>query len=108
MAESKFSGIFDAAATAKPAPVERQENPSPERGEKSQTTRVKEPVRQAGPGRPPGKSSNPEWEQTTVQLKRATKQAARAILLTRDRQDLSEVLQQLLEQWVEREQKSSF
>jgi hypothetical protein len=105
MAESKFSGIFDAAATSKPAPVERQE-PAPERSEKRQVTRDRQPARQAGPGRPPGKSSDPAWEQTTVQLKRATKQAARAILITRDSQDLSEVLQQLLEQWVKKEQKS--
>jgi hypothetical protein len=106
MAESKFSGIFDAAATSKPTPVERQENPAPGRSEKRQVTRDRQPSRQAGPGRPPGKSSDPEWEQTTVQLKRATKQAARTILITRDgRQDLSEVLQQLLEQWVKKEQK---
>jgi hypothetical protein len=103
MAESKFSALFDNAPPAEPAPPERREKT--ETPERRPIMRVREPVRQAGPGRPPGKSSNPEWEQTTVQLKRATKQAARAILLTLDGQDLSEVLQQLLDQWVKKHQK---
>jgi hypothetical protein len=103
MAESKFSALFDNAQAAEPAQPERQEKVDlPKR---RPVARVKEPTRHAGPGRPPGKSSNPEWEQTTVQLKRATKQAARAILLTLDGQDLSEVLQQLLEEWVKKRQK---
>jgi hypothetical protein len=104
MAQSKFSALFDNAQAAEPAQPERQEKVDlPER---RPVARAKEPARYAGPGRPPGKSSNPEWEQTTVQLKRATKQAARAILLTLDGQDLSEVLQQLLEEWVKKRQKS--
>jgi hypothetical protein len=104
MAESKFSALFDNAPPAEPAPLERRDKA--EIPARRPGTHAKEPVRHAGPGRPPGKSSNPEWEQTTIQLKRATKQAARAILLTLDGQDLSEVLQQLLEQWVKKQQKS--
>src|SRR4051794_31262567 len=108
MVESKFSGIFDAAQPTA-ATVERQDIiPSPERGEKRLGTRTKQPARQAGPGRPPGKSSDPEWEQTTVQLKRATKKAARALLIAHDDgQDLSEVLQELLDQWVKKRQQKS-
>ncbi len=100
MAESKFGAIFENAdAPAEPAaqPVGRVEKTPP----RPKTP----PALRAGPGRPggKGKTSNPEWEQTTVQLKRATKQAAKGILLTRDDgQDLSDVLQQLLEQWVRR------
>jgi hypothetical protein len=101
MAESKFGAIFD-KATPPPEPtvrpLDRVEKPAPE----PQT-----PAPRTGPGRPggKGKTSNPEWEQTTVQLKRATKQAAKGVLLTRDDgQDLSDVLQQLLEQWVKRNQ----
>jgi hypothetical protein len=104
MAESKFSALFDNAQAAEPAHLEPQE--TAERSERRPIARAKEPTRHAGPGRPPGKSSNPEWEQTTVQLKRATKRAARAILLTLEGQDLSEVLQQLLEEWVKKRQKS--
>src|SRR4051794_35945525 len=104
MAVSKFDGIFDAAAVSAPPPVEQQQSPPAAHREKRQMTQTKQPTRQAGPGRPPGgKSSNPEWQQTTVQLKRATKQAAQAILITHEGQDLSEVLQELLEQWVKKQ-----
>jgi hypothetical protein len=56
MAESKFSGIFDKAVVPEPEP--------PERAEKQARKPAKEPSRYAGPGRPPGKASNPEWEQS--------------------------------------------
>ena len=101
MAESKFGAIFDnASPPAEPGirPIGRVEKPS---------SAPETPALRTGPGRPggKGKTSNPDWEQTTVQLKRATKQAAKGILLTRDDgQDLSDVLQQLLEQWVRRQQ----
>ena len=55
-----------------------------------------------GRGRPAtGKRSNPEWRLYSHFLKRQTQRAAMARLLAEDRdQDLSDVLQGLLENWL--------
>jgi hypothetical protein len=54
-----------------------------------------------GPGRPTGKRSNPDYEQTTVLLKKKTKKAAVRMLEDAGKKaDLSELLQTLLDQHV--------
>ena len=53
-------------------------------------------------GRPPGKRSNPDWEQVTIFMRRATKKAALHRLMDREGQgarDLSEVIDQLVAKW---------
>ncbi|MBV8096903.1 MAG: hypothetical protein JO110_27405 [Acetobacteraceae bacterium] len=51
-------------------------------------------------GRPPGKRSNPEWKLYSHFLKKKTQREASALLRTwDDGRDLSDVLQELLEQW---------
>ena len=51
-------------------------------------------------GRPPGKRSNPDWEQVTVFVKKNTKRAAlRRIIDDQSPLDLSEVIEQLLSKW---------
>lgn len=58
-------------------------------------------------GRPAtGKRSDPDFESTTVFLRRATKTAAAKLLLDDRGQDLSDVLEKLLSGWVERKTKS--
>ena len=53
-----------------------------------------------GVGRPPGKRSNPDWEQVTVYIRKETKRAAlRRLLDEQSTQDLSELLDQLLARW---------
>ncbi|EGO93263.1 hypothetical protein [Acidiphilium sp. PM] len=60
------------------------------------------PVAEKGRGRPAtGKRSNPEWKLYSHFLKRQTQRAAAARLQADDDgRDLSDVLQELLEDWV--------
>jgi hypothetical protein len=52
-------------------------------------------------GRPTGKRSNPEYEPTTVFLRKATKRTAnRALEDAGIRQDLSELIEDLLQVWI--------
>ena len=91
MAESKFAGIFQHSLPEEPQAVERME---------------KRVAALKAPGRPPGKRSDPEYKQYSVLLKRKTHRQVTAILRDReDGPDVSELLQQLLEQWLEQQQK---
>ncbi len=60
-----------------------------------------------GRGRPAGKRSDPEWKLYSHFLKKQTQRAATNILRNEDNgQDLSDLLQQLLAQWVAQRQAS--
>jgi hypothetical protein len=51
-------------------------------------------------GRPPGKRSNPDWEQLTLFIRKDTKRAVlRRLMEEQSGQDLSEVVEQLLAKW---------
>lgn len=51
-------------------------------------------------GRPPGKRSNPDWEQITIFVRKDTKRAAMRRLMDSDQErDLSEIVEQLLARW---------
>jgi hypothetical protein len=59
-----------------------------------------EPVR--GKGRPPGKRSDPDYQPTTVLLRHQTKKMANRLLEDGNtRQDLSELIEQLLVEWIQ-------
>jgi hypothetical protein len=59
-----------------------------------------EPVR--GRGRPPGKRSDPDYQPTTVLLRKRTKKtAARLLEDTNATQDLSDLIEQLLTEWIQ-------
>ena len=91
MAESKFAGIFQHSLAEEVPAADRIEKPAA--------------VLKA-PGRPPGKRSDPEYKQYSVLLKKQTHRQVTSIL--RDQEggpDVSELLQQLLEQWLEKQQK---
>ena len=91
MAESKFAGIFQNTLPDEPQTSERKEKP---------VTTLK------APGRPPGKRSDPEYKQYSVLLKRQTHRQVTTILRDQeDSPDVSELLQQLLEQWLAQQQK---
>ena len=91
MAESKFAGIFQHGLAEEPRPAERTE---------------KRAMELKAPGRPPGKRSDPEYKQYSVLLKRKTHREVTTILRDQeDSPDVSELLQQLLEQWLEKQQK---
>jgi len=91
MAESKFAGLFQHSLAEEPRAAERTEK---------RATALK------APGRPPGKRSDPEYKQYSVLLKRQTHRQVTTILRDQeDSPDVSELLQQLLEQWLEQQQK---
>lgn len=55
----------------------------------------------SGKGRPAGKRSNPEFEPTTIFLRKTTKKTAnRALEDSGTRQDLSELIEELLQGWI--------
>jgi hypothetical protein len=91
MAESKFAGIFQHSLAEESRAAERIEKPA---------------VVLKAPGRPPGKRSDPAYKQYSVLLKKQTHRQVTAILRDQeDGPDVSEFLQQLLEQWLEQRQK---
>jgi hypothetical protein len=91
MAESKFAGIFQHNLAEESRTAERTE---------------KTAVALKAPGRPPGKRSDPAYKQYSVLLKRQTHRQVTTILRDQeDSPDVSELLQQLLEQWLEKQQK---
>lgn len=67
---------------------------------KHEAARRSEAERRERVGRPPGKRSNPEWEQVTLFVRKNTKRAAMRRLMDEDSPlDLSEVIEQLLAKW---------
>jgi hypothetical protein len=55
-----------------------------------------------GRGRPPGKRSDPDYQPTTVLLRKQTKKAATRLLEDQDTgQDLSELIEELLTGWIQ-------
>jgi len=91
--QSKFSGVL---AKLKQRPIEQQPTapPAPPIGT--------EPVR--GRGRPPGKRSDPEYQPTTVLIRKQTKKtAARMLEDINSGQDLSDLIEQLLVEWIQKQ-----
>jgi hypothetical protein len=91
MVESKFAGIFQHSHPEEPRASERTENRA---------------VALKAPGRPPGKRSDPAYKQYSVLLKKHTHRQVTTILRDREESpDVSKLLQELLEQWLEKQQK---
>jgi hypothetical protein len=91
--QSKFSGVLaklkhrqdETQSTALPAPSVSSE-----------------PVR--GRGRPPGKRSDPDFQPTTVLLRKNTKKTASRLLEdTNAGRDLSDLIEQLLTEWIQKQ-----
>jgi hypothetical protein len=90
--QSKFSGVL---ATLKHRPPEEQPTP------RSGPAGGREPVR--GRGRPPGKRSDPDYQPTTVLLRKHTKKTATRLLEdTNAANDLSDLIEQLLTEWIQK------
>jgi len=89
--QSKFSGVL---AKLKQPPAETEPTaPPPPPGEI-------EPVR--GRGRPPGKRSDPDYQPTTVLLRKYTKRTATRLLEdTNAAHDLSDLIERLLTEWIQ-------
>ena len=84
---SKFQGVIDAAkgregAPGKPAPVVM-------------------PTKRRGRARPPGKRSDPAFEQATVYLRKDTHSQTKIALLQEGKgQEFSELVEALLAKWL--------
>jgi len=86
--QSKFSGAL-AKLNQRPADTEADENPPAVE------------IVNGGKGRPPGKRSDPEYQPTTVLLRKQTKRAANRRLedIGSDK-DLSDLIEELLSNWL--------
>ncbi len=90
--QSKFSGVL-AKLKQRPAEAHSMARPDPPGGS--------EPVR--GRGRPPGKRSDPDYQPTTVLLRKHTKKTATRLLEdTNAAHDLSDLIEQLLMEWIQK------
>lgn len=88
--QSKFRG---ALAKLKERPAEQGRQPPPIIPASAEQPR---PI-----GRPPGKRSDPDFEKTTVLLRKQTKKRANRKLEDEDAgQDLSDLIEQLLSKWI--------
>lgn len=103
MSESKFANIFQNAKATSTEPP--QEPPPPHRPPPEPPPRGEKPARTPRPlGRPPGKRSDPAWKQFSVLLKKETQREATDILRDKEGgQDLSVLVQNLLETWIKRQ-----
>lgn len=85
--QSKYSGVL---AKLKQPPVEEQ-------------LVTPEAPMERGRGRPRAKSSDPEYQPTTVILRKRTKRTAARLLEDQETgQDLSELLEELLLEWIQK------
>src|SRR5215831_12120990 len=90
--QSKFTGVL---AKLKQRPAEEQSIAPPDRPAGSEAVR--------GRGRPPGKRSDPEYQPTTVLIRKQTKKTAVRLLEDIDSgQDLSDLIEQLLAEWIQK------
>lgn len=103
---SKFKGLLDAARGLEPEKL-------PENSTQEEEV-IKEPVPTTKPvneleveqkrGRPKGKRSHPDYEQVTAYIRKETHTAAKIALLedgqNGQKREFSELIQELLEQWL--------
>jgi hypothetical protein len=89
---SKFKAIMD-AKRGTGEDTEAQDIPERVTGSRS---RAEQPQRR---GRPPGKRSDPDFEQTTVYLRKSTTEDVKRALIG-SKQDVSELVESLLAGWL--------
>jgi siroheme synthase (precorrin-2 oxidase/ferrochelatase) len=94
MEQSKFSG---ALANLNKPQVKEKVQPSID-----ETAEIIQPTIERGRGRPRSKSSDPDYQSTTVILRKLTKRRAAHMLEDREMgKDLSELIEELLTEWLE-------
>lgn len=95
---SKFTSILNAAKGREP-------EPEPENQSQDLVVNQPQPVAENQPsqkrGRPKGKRSHPDYEQVTAYIRKDTHRAAKIALLSEsEEREFSELIQELLEQWL--------
>jgi hypothetical protein len=89
MAKSKFDAVLGQRRTAfadQTLPTEIQ--------------RVAEPAVSRGRGRPPGKRTNPEYQQVTIYIPRSLHDQVKITLIQEGRKEFSELVEELLSSWM--------
>ena len=84
---SKFQGVIDAAKSREDTAA----NPAP----------LRMSTKRRGKGRPPGKRSDPDFEQVTAYIRKQTHQHVKIALLQENQgQEFSELVENLLVEWL--------
>jgi hypothetical protein len=97
--QSKFTGALARLRT----PREPEEQPASKAPASGRARLKKAAVAPRGRGRPPGKRSDPDFKPTTLLLREGTKRrASRKLEDDGTGQDLSELVEQLLSEWIKR------
>ena len=91
MAKSKFDAVLGQRRTA---PSERVVSTEPT--QKIETTKAVNRRR----GRPPGKRTNPDYQQVTIYIPRALHNEAKIALIQEGRKEFSELIGELLASWI--------
>jgi hypothetical protein len=107
--ESKFTGALGRLNKTTPPTQQSNDSPSVPSSDRDVIPLDNPPSPASvakGVGRPNGKRSDPNYQATTVLLRKTTKKRATRLLEDmgedmKERQDLSELLEKLLSEWVE-------
>jgi hypothetical protein len=100
-APNKFARMIQTAREHQARSSEETPEIAPEEQPPPKTAPPARPPAPKGRGRPAtGKRSDPDYESTTVFLRKDTKTAAARLLIGEKHQDLSDVLEKLLSGWV--------
>lgn len=90
-------------ATTQRVPTRRSNAKSTaHKGTRANTPAETSSPQKRAPGRPPGKRSNPDYEQATVYIRRDTHRAVKVALLQEgNNRQFSELVEDLLQQWAQ-------
>ena len=91
MAKSKFDAVLGQRRTAEQA----SSTESPQAVEKAISR---------GRGRPPGKRTNPDYQQVTIYIPRALHDQVKITLIQEGRKEFSELVEDLLAKWMSERQ----
>ena len=93
MAKSKFDAVLGQRRT-----TPSEQAPSTETPQSVQTDVSR------GRGRPPGKRTNPDYQQVTVYIPRVLHEQAKIALIQQGRKEFSELIEDLLTDWMNQRQ----
>ncbi len=93
MAKSKFDAVLGQRRTA---PSEQEDSTEPAVETAKAINR--------GRGRPPGKRTNPDYQQVTIYIPRALHDQAKIALIQEGRKEFSELIGDLLASWIREHQ----
>jgi hypothetical protein len=96
MTKSKFDAVLGQRRTARSEQVVSTTEPT----QTVETTKASN----RGRGRPPGKRTNPDYQQVTIYIPRALHDQAKIALIQEGRKEFSELIGDLLASWIREHQ----